>query len=74
MARLVALIGKDESGKVVMVDAAEGRDVSKLLEKRLALRAAGLVIKKGKSEVKLSELRTLSNNTSGGELKPVIRA
>jgi len=73
MARLVVLVGKDESGKWSAIDVAEGRSVEKLLEKRLALRAAGLVIKKGKSEVKLTELRTIGNNTSGGELKPVIK-
>lgn len=81
MSRVVVLLGKDESGDFVdpisgakLKCVAEGEPgVGELLEARLALREAGLVVRKGKSEVKLSQVRTLSNNTSGGELKPVLK-
>ena len=69
MARVATLIGKDKFGNWSSLGIAEENDIQQLVEAYCKLREIGGVIKKGKGEVKLSEMRLLCNNTAGGELK-----
>jgi len=74
MARIVTLLGKEvKSGNWSSFGIADGGEATnKLVGLYKSLRTNGGVIKKGKTEVKLSEIRLLANNTSGGELKAKI--
>ena len=71
--RLATLVGRTESGKWECIDVAEGDSLSALLKHREAIREACGIVKRGKGEIKLTELRVLSNNTAGGELKAACR-
>jgi hypothetical protein len=71
--RLATLIGRTEANVLECLGIGEGNDITKLVELRDKIVAAGGLIKSGKEEVHLSELRLLSNATSGGELKGAMR-
>ena len=70
MARIVDLIVKDDHGNWSSLGISEsGEGVNSLIRKYNELIASAGIIKRGKQEVKLSEMRLLANKTSGGELK-----
>jgi len=71
MARIATLLGRDaKSSNLSCLGIAEGgADLIDLVEKYKAIRSAGGIFKKGKTEVKLSEIRLLATATAGGELK-----
>ena len=79
--RTVCLIGRDSIGSFFnpitgerLSNVADGNNVDKLIDAYKAIRASGDgIIRKGKTEVKLSEVLCLANNTSGGELKAKLR-
>ena len=70
MGRLASLIGVLDSGEVIPL--AQG-EAQKVIEAYKELVKAGGAVKSGAKEVKLSEMRCLSTNTAGGELKPRYR-
>ena len=71
MARIVTLLGKqvksDSWSSLGIAD--NGEATNKLVELHKLLRGNGGVFKKGKSEVKFSDIRLLATGTAGGELK-----
>ena len=76
MARIATLLGKDvKSGNWSSIGIAEGgADLVALTDQYKKLRTADNgIIKKGKSEVRFSDIRFLSTNTAGGELKAKLR-
>ena len=75
MGRIACLIVRDGAGDFLdpltgdkLRCCGEGADIQALVAKFCALRDSG-VLRRGKSEVKLSEVRLLANNTAGGEFK-----
>lgn len=75
MGRLACLIVRSATGEFldgvtgrVLGCVAEGPEVTKLTEAYVALRA-GRVIRRGKEDVGIAEIRMLANHTAGGELK-----
>jgi hypothetical protein len=79
MARLACLIVRTTDG--AFVDAgtgrtlgcvAEGASVANLVEVYKSLRTTRLV-RRGKDEVGIAEIRLLSNHTDGGELKAAVK-
>ena len=75
MARIATLLGKDvKSSSWSTLGIAEGgEELNALIEQYKAIRTARGIIKKGKSEVKLSDVRLLASATAGGELKSKLR-
>jgi len=75
MARIVTLLGKQvKSDSWSSLGIAEGGEsTTKLVELYKSLRAAKGIVKKGKGEVKFSDIRMLATATSGGELKAKLR-
>lgn len=79
--RTVCLVGKDSTGSFFnpitgdkLNCVVDGNNIQKVLDVYNAIRANGDgIIRKGKTEVKLSEVLCLANNTSGGELKAKLR-
>jgi hypothetical protein len=69
MARITALVIKDKLGNWSALGVGENEVVDQLVKQYNEITALGGVIKKGKGEIKLSEMRLLANNTGGGELK-----
>lgn len=70
MARIATLLGKDvKSGSWSSLGVAEGNGIEKLVALRNSITDAGGTLKKGKSEVRLSEIRILASGTPGGEFK-----
>ena len=70
MARIATLLGKDvASGDWSSLGAADGLGISDLVELRDEISKKGGVLKKGKTELRFSELRLLASGTAGGELK-----
>jgi hypothetical protein len=75
MARIATLLGKDvKSGSWSSLGIAEGgEDLNKLVDLYKELRTTKGVIKRGKSEVHLSDVRLLASATGGGELKAKLK-
>lgn len=73
MARIVDLVVKDSHGNWSSLGIAENEKVDELVKKYHEITEAQGVLKKGKQEVKLSEMRLLATKTGGGELKAVRR-
>lgn len=69
MARVTALVIKDSNGNWSALGVGENDAVDGLVKQYQDIVAANGIIKKGKAEVRLSEMRLLANNTGGGELK-----
>jgi len=71
MARIVTLLGKQvKSDSWSSLGIADGGEATtKLVELYKALRSSGGMIKKGKGEVRYSDIRLLASATAGGELK-----
>ena len=69
MSRIAVMIGRRADGRLVVLgEPAEGNELKALKELRSQILNAGGILTRGKSEVKLKEMRVLSNQTSGGEL------
>jgi len=75
MARIATLLGKDaKSGSWSSFGVAEGgEELSKLVAQYNQLRSSGGILRKGKTEMKLSDVRLLASATSSGELKAKLR-
>jgi len=70
MARIATLLGKDvKSSNWSSLGVADGNGISELVELRDKLSKANGLLKKGKTELRYSELRLLATGTAGGELK-----
>lgn len=79
MGRLACLAVRSASGEFldpttgrVLGCIAEGADVQKLVEVYQALRNSQ-VVRRGNSEVRISEIRMLANHTAGGEMKAPVK-
>jgi hypothetical protein len=74
MARIVTLLGKqvksDSWSSLGIADNGEG--TNELVQLHKLLRGNGGVLKKGKTELKFSDIRLLATGTAGGELKAKI--
>ena len=75
MARIATLLGKEvKSGSWSSLGVAEGGEaLNDLVAQYKVLRTSQGVLKKGKGEVKFSDIRLLASATSGGELKAKLR-
>lgn len=76
MSRIACLIGKTDAGDWIdpvsgtrLTCVSDGEGINALLDKRLLIDAAKGRIGKGKTEIRLTDLVLLANNTAGGELK-----
>lgn len=71
--RIVDLIGRLEDGSLRSIACAEGEAINDVLKLRdKIIKANGMLVtgsRRGKEEIKLTELRVLANNVNGGELK-----
>jgi hypothetical protein len=74
MARIATLLGKElKSGSWSSLGIADGGEsLNDLVGQYKMLRDNGGVFKKGKTEVKFSDIRLLATATAGGELKAKI--
>lgn len=79
MGRLACLAVRSASGEFldpttgkVLGCIAEGADVQRLVEVYQALRNSR-VVRRGKEEIGISEIRMLANHTAGGELKSPVK-
>lgn len=72
MARIAVLIGRVENQALTCLGVAEGNDIDKIVALRSKVIEAGGLHKIDKNEVRLTELRLLSN-VQGGELKGAFR-
>ena len=78
MARIACLIVRTKSGEFVDATGkpvscvAEGEGVGDLIETYKRLRS-NPIIKRGKDEIGIAELRLLANHTNGGELKAAMK-
>lgn len=66
MARIATIIGRDVSGNLLSLGVADGAELQPLVEK---YKTMGGILKQGKNEVRLSEIRLLCSGVAGGELK-----
>jgi len=75
MARIATLLGKDvKSGSWSSLGVAEGGEaLNDLVKLYKTIRTAKGIMKKGKSEVKLSDVRLLASATAGGEMKAKLK-
>lgn len=73
MSRMAVLVGRTAAGKLVVAGVAEGAELQTLKALRETIRDNGGIMKQGKLETKLTEMRMLSNHTSGGELYGALR-
>ena len=69
MARIASLVGKSVTGDLVSLGMATGEGINDLLAMYKSLRGGTGLLKRGKSDIQLTEVRLLANNTAGGELK-----
>ena len=80
MGRIACLIVRDDTGDFLdpitgtkLRCCADGKGIEALVSKYRSLRDGGGVMKHGKSETRISEVRLLANATAGGELKTPAR-
>jgi hypothetical protein len=80
MGRIACLIVKDDAGDfrdpitgAKLRCCGDGAEIETLVKEYRRLRDSGGVMKHGKTEVRIAEVRLLANATAGGELKGVAR-
>ena len=69
MARMACIVVKTTAGDVLPLAAAEAPGIDRLVNQYRDIIRDGGILRRGKTEIKLSEIRVLSNHTAGGELK-----